>query len=306
VSVRDSRMPPFSWQSREAMAVIAAHYRGSERDKPSCRPLQTARSIYVALTEAASSQHLGRDRESIAVSRAELADRAGCDVRTFDRYIADLAALGVVAIERRRIGGVNLPSLYTLPNGGGDAASTSGDPADATPGDPGDGRVATLAAPGVAILPTPLKKKPEEGEEGGGSPAVSGRASARAAAPASSRTVSPPGSVDATTELAEHVQGILQRGIDGLTSDAPAKAPTIRAVRGVLAKHNPPRDVAVAVAVEVRSIAQSQNRAPNICALFAQRLAALPQRPPVDQRAAAMRELGEKAATINAQAEAAG
>ncbi len=74
-------------------------------------------------------------------------------------------------------------------------------------------------------------------------------------------------------KLTDHIQGTLQRGIDGLTSDEPVKPPSRQAILTALRKHSPPHDLARAVAIEVRSIAQAQNRAPNIAGLYAQRLA---------------------------------
>lgn len=118
---------------------------------------------------------------------------------------------------------------------------------------------------------TPSRPVPSRPDPESGSPAVDGRGPAPAAAP--TRTTSPSETVEPTPgDLAEHVRGILQRGIDGLTSDAPAKAPTVGAIRGVLAKHEPSGDAAVAAAIDARSIAQSQDRAPNIVALYGQRL----------------------------------
>jgi hypothetical protein len=74
-------------------------------------------------------------------------------------------------------------------------------------------------------------------------------------------------------DLVGFVVGVLQRGVDGLTSSEPAKNPTRAAVGAALSKFSPSPDVARAVAIDVRSIAQSQNRAPNIVGLYAQRLA---------------------------------
>lgn len=71
-------------------------------------------------------------------------------------------------------------------------------------------------------------------------------------------------------DLADEVVGILQRGIDGLTGDEPCKRPTRAAVIAALGDATELQ--AKAAAIEARSIAQSQNRAPNIVALFAQKL----------------------------------
>lgn len=98
----------------------------------------------------------------------------------------------------------------------------------------------------------------------GGSPVVCGRASATSGAP----SLEPNG--DPKAALAVHVAGILQRGIDSLTTTEGCRPPTANAVLAVLGDAEP--GVAEAVAWEVRSIAQSQNRAPNIVGLFASRL----------------------------------
>jgi hypothetical protein len=86
------------------------------------------------------------------------------------------------------------------------------------------------------------------------------------------RTVSPSPIDDERQRLAEQIRGLLQRGIDGLTPDDAAKRPTRDAILTTLAEHDPAPQVAMRVAIEVRSIAQAQNRAPNITALYAQKL----------------------------------
>jgi hypothetical protein len=78
---------------------------------------------------------------------------------------------------------------------------------------------------------------------------------------------------DSLARLAQDVVGVLQRGIDGLQTDERCKAPTVAAVVEALTSHPVSSDTAMATALEARSIAQSQNRAPNIVALFRQRLA---------------------------------
>lgn len=105
-----------------------------------------------------------------------------------------------------------------------------------------------------AESPSPPPSPPTSG----GSPVVSGCANGR--------TSSPP-------DLAEEIRGILQRGIDGLTTDEIGRSPTRTAIAAALEEHKPAREDALAVANEVRSIAQSQNRAPNIASLYAARLA---------------------------------
>lgn len=79
-------------------------------------------------------------------------------------------------------------------------------------------------------------------------------------------------SLDPLAVLAAEVASILQGAVDGLTSDEPCRAPSPAAVRAALSSR-PEHGQALAAAWQARSIAQSQNRAPNIVSLFAQRLA---------------------------------
>lgn len=81
---------------------------------------------------------------------------------------------------------------------------------------------------------------------------------------------SPLSITDERQALADHVVGVLERGIDSLTTDEPCKRPTRAAVLAVLGSSS--KVAAIAAATEARSIAQSQNRAPNIVALFAAKL----------------------------------
>jgi hypothetical protein len=73
-------------------------------------------------------------------------------------------------------------------------------------------------------------------------------------------------------ETAEHVQGVLQRGIDGLTCDEVPRPPSLEAIVAALERHQPSREDAIGIAIEARSVAQAQNRAPNIAALYERRL----------------------------------
>lgn len=73
-------------------------------------------------------------------------------------------------------------------------------------------------------------------------------------------------------DLATHIAGTLQRGIDSLTSDERSRPPTAAAVLRVLHQHRPPDDVALVVAFDTREIVQAQNRAPNVVGLYEQKL----------------------------------
>ena len=120
---------------------------------------------------------------------------------------------------------------------------------------------------------SPVEPTQQEGtRKNRNSPAVvpaAPHAPAPARAAANGRTTSP---TISRIELAEHVRGILQRGIDGLTNDEPSKPPTSAAILAALEKHNPTNATAISIAIEVRSIAQAQNRAPNIAGLYAAKL----------------------------------
>lgn len=70
---------------------------------------------------------------------------------------------------------------------------------------------------------------------------------------------SPP---DGDVALAERICGVLQRGIDGLTSDEPSKRPTLDAILATLRAHRLSPQDAEGIAVEVRSIVQSQAASP--------------------------------------------
>jgi hypothetical protein len=74
-------------------------------------------------------------------------------------------------------------------------------------------------------------------------------------------------------ELAEHIRGMLANAVDGLMTTEGCKAPTRQAVLVALRRHHPSPAVALDVATEVRSIVQSQDRAPNIVGLYEQKLA---------------------------------
>ncbi len=74
--------------------------------------------------------------------------------------------------------------------------------------------------------------------------------------------------------IAEDVVGVLQRGIDGLTTEERCPRPTVPVILKALTEHPVSPETALLVATETRSIAQSQNRAPNIAGLYKQKLAA--------------------------------
>lgn len=74
-------------------------------------------------------------------------------------------------------------------------------------------------------------------------------------------------------ELAEHVRGVLQRGIDGITSDEVGRLPGRGEVLAAMRAHPElSADDLLAAGIEARSITQAHNRAPNVVGLYRQRL----------------------------------
>lgn len=79
---------------------------------------------------------------------------------------------------------------------------------------------------------------------------------------------------DPLTQLAVDVVGVLQRGIDGLTTDERCTRPTVPVVLAALRECPVSEVTALEVAQSTRATCQSQDRAPNIAGLFRQNLAA--------------------------------
>lgn len=71
------------------------------------RRVAVARSIYLGLVELCG-------RGETEFSRADLADMAGVTRKTLDDYIPAFEAAGMLHVERRREGSMNLPNVWTL------------------------------------------------------------------------------------------------------------------------------------------------------------------------------------------------
>lgn len=100
-AIRDS---PFAWQHREALECLAEHYDGARR--------VTAIAVYVVVTWLASE---ARTPDQLTAYLAEIAARTGVSTDTARRYLHDLEELGLLRIERRRIGErVNDANKYHL------------------------------------------------------------------------------------------------------------------------------------------------------------------------------------------------
>jgi hypothetical protein len=74
--------------------------------------------------------------------------------------------------------------------------------------------------------------------------------------------------------LADKVTGVLQRGIDGIPTDEHCKHPSSTRIAALLSELGSDENVAMAVAIDARSITQAQGRAPNVEALYASKLRA--------------------------------
>jgi hypothetical protein len=109
MTVRDTRHAPFCWQAKPALAALRAFYDGERLKQRS-----TAIAVYVALTEAASNQH---QQGAVAVIHLAIANATGTSRSTVKRYLSEFEAIGLIAIERRKVeGGANLPNVYFLLN----------------------------------------------------------------------------------------------------------------------------------------------------------------------------------------------
>jgi len=114
--VRETRRPPFCFQTLDATAAIRARFDGVRRG--------TAIAIYATLTEVANEEGGASARESFEATRKRIAEMVGISVDTLDRYVRILEQIGLIAVERRTEGGAHLPNVWHLsdPPGRTDAA----------------------------------------------------------------------------------------------------------------------------------------------------------------------------------------
>ena len=100
-AIRDS---PFAWQHREALEQLAANYGGARR--------VTAIAVYTVVTWLASE---ARTPDQLTAYLGQIAERTGVSTDTARRYLHELEGLGLLRIERRRIGErVNDANKYHL------------------------------------------------------------------------------------------------------------------------------------------------------------------------------------------------
>lgn len=100
--MRDSRVG-FCYQELPALRILHKRFLGKQRN--------TALGIYQAMTYVANAR---RSRDGFAAARGELADLAGVSKRAIDAYAAEFVSLGLLEVERRKEGEVNLPNLWTI------------------------------------------------------------------------------------------------------------------------------------------------------------------------------------------------
>jgi hypothetical protein len=126
--------PAFCYQTLEVMALIRERYTGERR--------RAAVAIYQAMTEVANEQRDAGGRNGFEAPRRRIADYAGVTVRTLDAYAQDFERLGILTVERRRDGRLNLPNLWQLHETPGAATGTR-----ATDGGSANGCATPLAQP---------------------------------------------------------------------------------------------------------------------------------------------------------------
>jgi hypothetical protein len=146
-AVRDThRRPPFCYQTVATLAVVREAFTGQHR------PLALA--IYTTLTEVANEVGGEAARESFEATRKRIAELAGVSLQTLDRYVKRMEEFGLVEVERRQVGGVNLPNVWHLsdPPGSADHAT------------PGSADHAPRARPGLSEEVKSEEKIPSGGE----------------------------------------------------------------------------------------------------------------------------------------------
>jgi hypothetical protein len=244
MSVRDDRLPPFAWLALDDLERI-------RRDVPAGRQA-AARNALLALAEAASRRRDGRHRGQRGDTLRELATLSGVSERRLRDPLRELERVGLCRIEEARDAHNRpLPTTYVL---------TGPDDSTGYPDDSTEHPDEATAYPDTLAPNRPGLRARERGEQ------------------TESLCVEPEVARDAHDGLsrdldqtAEHVRGILQRGIES-TSDEHARPPGRAAIRALLERHAVTADDAEAIAWACRQIVQSQDRAPNIAGLYAQRL----------------------------------
>jgi len=155
MGVRDDRSAPFCWQSTGALRHLRDRWPAR---KPS---LSLGLVVYMALTEIANEGHsrtrIGSDSDGFEATRSYIATKAGVDKRSVDAAVGELTRIGLLQVERRRVGRVHAPSVYVLKEQGGGGDSSP----------PSEQTAAKTDRQGVAetVRPTTEEEKGKELEE---------------------------------------------------------------------------------------------------------------------------------------------
>ena len=106
---------PWLWVEKKALAMITDTFSES---KP--KQAGNARSVYVSLCQIASDER----SDTFTVNKALIAYKAGVSVKTVERLLPDLEALGLVTIRPNKAAGMfKTANTYTLlPMRRGDAS----------------------------------------------------------------------------------------------------------------------------------------------------------------------------------------
>jgi hypothetical protein len=145
-SATQDRRAPFCFQTIAALEVVREAFTGQHRP--------VALAIYTTLTEVANEVGGAHARESFEAARKRIANLAGVSLQTLDKYVKRMEEFGLVEVERRQVGAVNLPNVWHLsdPPGSADHAT------------PGSADHAPRARPGLSEEVKSEEKIPSGGE----------------------------------------------------------------------------------------------------------------------------------------------
>ncbi|NQT61659.1 MAG: winged helix-turn-helix domain-containing protein [Candidatus Marinimicrobia bacterium] len=101
--IEDGRQLAYAWQEKSVLRMIRAHYDASKR-------VTGGIAAYTALTEKASNTQ----SDDFEATQGDLARLAGMHRNTISSYLEDFEDLKIMAVERRKIGNANMPSIYRL------------------------------------------------------------------------------------------------------------------------------------------------------------------------------------------------
>lgn len=206
------------------------------------------------------ANHAHPDGSNSWPSWNRLAVYAHCDRATVHRHLTKLEEAGWIARTGEQRRGVVVYQLAMTPHTDPSQNATGGN---LRP-------VAPLRPPPVAPVRPEPSVEPSKQKDSPGTTSAGVRASAR---DSGLQTHDGGGEEADDVALAEYVRGVLQRGVDSLTTTEQVRAPSRQAVLKALREHPVDPFDAKTIAADVRAIVQAQNRAPNVVGLYAKRLA---------------------------------